>query len=196
MVCTILLWSTNASLTVIRLCTETPTAGGRIFETGDEMLLQFAHENKGAFSISVLSQFYSIDWCHFQSVPLVLVFTQHDRLVRTKTLQLQSTITDPNLLRQRSEQEAQDTFKGTLNSLRDTMGDLGIPMPKYATVSGIFPAISLLGIDHLFVRVITTFHNLWKSLGRLLMNESRVTLGVMVDGTTSKSPRQNWSMCL
>ena len=48
------LWSTYASFTVIRLCTETPTAGGRIFETGDEKLLQFAYENKGAFSISVL----------------------------------------------------------------------------------------------------------------------------------------------
>jgi len=33
-----------ASLIVIRLCTETPTAGGRVFETGDEQLLKYAHE--------------------------------------------------------------------------------------------------------------------------------------------------------
>ena len=37
------------SFTVIRLCTVTPTAGGRVFETGDEKLLQFAHKNQGAF---------------------------------------------------------------------------------------------------------------------------------------------------
>ncbi len=32
------------SLIVIRLCTETPTAGGRIFEKGDENLLELAHK--------------------------------------------------------------------------------------------------------------------------------------------------------
>ncbi|KAF8258009.1 hypothetical protein EI94DRAFT_1670174, partial [Lactarius quietus] len=41
------------------LCVETPTAGGRVFETGDEKLLEFVHE---------------------KGVPLVLVFTQYDRL--------------------------------------------------------------------------------------------------------------------
>jgi len=36
----------------IRLCTPTPMAGSRIFETGDEKLLQYANEMKGAFSTS------------------------------------------------------------------------------------------------------------------------------------------------
>ena len=44
--------SADASSTVIRLCTETPTAGGRVFETGDEKLLQFAHKNQGTFPTS------------------------------------------------------------------------------------------------------------------------------------------------
>ncbi|KDR68939.1 hypothetical protein GALMADRAFT_28592, partial [Galerina marginata CBS 339.88] len=43
------------------LCTETPTAGGRVFEVGDEMLLELAHKTE---------------------IPVVVVFTQYDRLVR------------------------------------------------------------------------------------------------------------------
>ncbi len=46
-------------LTVIRLCTETPTAGGRLFETGDEKLLQYAHEKEGAFPKSCFIIFSS-----------------------------------------------------------------------------------------------------------------------------------------
>jgi hypothetical protein len=57
------LWSA-ASLIVIRLCVETPTAGGRVFEKGDEYLLQFAHEIQRA----LLTSFYCISICdhHFQ----------------------------------------------------------------------------------------------------------------------------------
>jgi len=36
----------------IRLGTETPMAGSRIFEMGDEKLLHYAHEKKGAFPTS------------------------------------------------------------------------------------------------------------------------------------------------
>jgi hypothetical protein len=50
MVRQVLLYPTNALSTIIRLCTETPTAGGRVFETGDEKLLQFAHKYLGTFS--------------------------------------------------------------------------------------------------------------------------------------------------
>ena len=53
------LWYVNFSsyppiffFSVIRLCTETPAAGGRIFETGDEQLLEFAHKKDGAFPTS------------------------------------------------------------------------------------------------------------------------------------------------
>jgi hypothetical protein len=47
------LYSTSASLTTIRLCTETPPAGGRVFEKGDELLVAFAHEVQGTFRSSV-----------------------------------------------------------------------------------------------------------------------------------------------
>lgn len=36
--------TTVSSRIIIRLCVETPTAGGRVFEKGDEYLLKFAHE--------------------------------------------------------------------------------------------------------------------------------------------------------
>ena len=35
--------------TVIRFCVETPTAGGRLFETGDEEILKFAQKIQRAF---------------------------------------------------------------------------------------------------------------------------------------------------
>ena len=38
--------------TIIRLCVETPTAGGRVFETGDEELLKFVQKISSAFQIS------------------------------------------------------------------------------------------------------------------------------------------------
>ena len=107
------------------------------------MLLKFAHENKGAFSISVLLLLMSLS-----AVPLVLVFTQYDRLVRTKAIQLRETITDPATLRQRSVEAAKEAFKDTEKSLEKTVGILKIEMPTYATVSGIFCAIALTDIYH------------------------------------------------
>ncbi|KAH8977265.1 hypothetical protein EDB92DRAFT_1891264 [Lactarius akahatsu] len=98
------------------LCTETPTAGGRVFETGDEKLLQFAHKDQ---------------------VPIVIVFTQYDRLVRTKEAELKEEHPnmDPTRLHDRGMEEAQKAFQECLQSLKRTMNRLGIPMPRYARVS-------------------------------------------------------------
>ncbi|KAF8260580.1 hypothetical protein EI94DRAFT_1480278, partial [Lactarius quietus] len=74
------------------LCTETPTAGGRVFETGDEKLLQFAHKYQGVFSTSHLITLQST--CDCRSVPIVIVFTQYDRLVRTKGAELREEFPD------------------------------------------------------------------------------------------------------
>ena len=82
----------------------------------------------------------------------MLVFTQHDRLVRTKAFQLRGTDLDSVTLRQRSEEEAQEVFKCTLQSLQVTMDNLKIPMPTYARVSGIFCGIVLPSVDHFLVR--------------------------------------------
>ena len=38
------LYSTGMSLTSIRLCIDTPAARGRVFEKGDELLVELAHE--------------------------------------------------------------------------------------------------------------------------------------------------------
>lgn len=68
----------------------------------------------------------------------MLVFTQYDRLERTKQFQLRGLGLDPASLRLRGVEEAQEAFKFTLQSLKVTMDNLGIPMPTYVTVSGIF----------------------------------------------------------
>ncbi|KAH9015929.1 hypothetical protein EDB85DRAFT_1898472 [Lactarius pseudohatsudake] len=44
--------SLNERIHGLWLCTETPTAGGRVFETGDEKLLQFAHKDQGRKRLS------------------------------------------------------------------------------------------------------------------------------------------------
>ncbi|KAH8986813.1 hypothetical protein EDB86DRAFT_2832575 [Lactarius hatsudake] len=77
------------------LCTETPTAGGRVFETGDEKLLQFAHKDQ---------------------VPIVIVFTQYDRLVRTKEAELREDHPhmDPTRLHDRGVEEARKAFQDCL----------------------------------------------------------------------------------
>ncbi|KAF8257001.1 hypothetical protein EI94DRAFT_1709805 [Lactarius quietus] len=96
----------------IWLCVETPTAGGRVFETGDEKLLELAHE---------------------KDVPLVLVFTQYDRLERTKAFQLRgSPNMDATSLRRQSIEDAKEAFKACLGSLNLKPGT---PVPNYAKVS-------------------------------------------------------------
>ena len=45
---------TPSCLIVIRLCVETPPAGGRVFEKGDEYLLRYAHEIQRALFSCIL----------------------------------------------------------------------------------------------------------------------------------------------
>ncbi|KAI9447824.1 hypothetical protein H4582DRAFT_2068411 [Lactarius indigo] len=98
------------------LCTETPTAGSRVFEKGDEELLLFAHNRK---------------------VPIVVVFTQYDRLVRTKEDELREDYPhmDPTDRHNLSIVSARKEFDICLGVLRNSMKHLGIPMPRIATVS-------------------------------------------------------------
>jgi hypothetical protein len=75
----------------------------------------------------------------------VLVFTQFDRLVRTKEFQLRGNADlDSASRRLRSMKEAQEAFKGVMQSIKVTMDRLGIPMPTYVTVSGIFTPLENL----------------------------------------------------
>ncbi|KAF5346881.1 hypothetical protein D9756_010595 [Leucocoprinus leucothites] len=98
------------------LCTETPTAGGRVFEVGDDKLLELAQKT---------------------GIPVVIVFTQYDRLVRTKKAELEEEHPnmDPATLDERSEDQARQAFKICVQSLQDTMKRLNILVPHYVKVS-------------------------------------------------------------
>ena len=130
-----------APQTVIRLCVETPTAGGRVFETGDEELLKFVQKISSAFSIS---RFITPrpTFC-YEPVPIVIVFTQYDRLVRTKRAELKEDhpYMDDHTLDSRSVEEAWKAFEKCLQSLRQTMRRLNVQMPPYARVSGTFVSL-------------------------------------------------------
>jgi hypothetical protein len=81
---------------------------------------------------------YSYIDCDYQSVPLVLVFTQYDRLVRTKEFQLRETQPgmDTTSRRDQSIANAKETFERTLQSLKETMAPLS--NTTYTKVSGIY----------------------------------------------------------
>ena len=109
-----------------------------MFEMGDERLLQFAHENQGAFSTPSHFTLQSIGDC--QSVPVLIVFTQYDRLVRTKEVELREEYPhmDPKRLRDLSVEEAHGAYTICLHSLQRTANRLRIPMPHHAKASGKF----------------------------------------------------------
>jgi len=99
----------------------TPTAESRVFETGEEKLLQFAHENKGAFSTS-------------------RVTLQSTQAVRTKESELQQKhpgMMEPTALRDRSVagRQARKAFEYCLQLLKRSMQHLGIPMPRCVAAS-------------------------------------------------------------
>jgi hypothetical protein len=70
----------------------------------------------------------------------VIVFTQYDRLVRTKKAEMkeEQPFLDDDTLNSRSVEEAWKAFEICLQSLQRTSRRLGIAMPPYARVSGIF----------------------------------------------------------
>jgi len=103
-------------LHAIWLCTETPTAGGRVFEAGDDKLVQLAYE---------------------KAIPLVVVFTQYDRLVKTKMKQFQrkNKNTTPEVAKQHGEVDASGAFRVCVESLERSMNKLNVTMPPYSKVS-------------------------------------------------------------
>ncbi|KXN80864.1 hypothetical protein AN958_07086 [Leucoagaricus sp. SymC.cos] len=96
---------------------ETPRAGGRVLETGDEKLVQLAHT---------------------QTIPLVIVFTQYDKLVKTKIKQLErkNNKMTPEAAEQQGKVDAQEALKVSVKSLERSMKKLKVPtMPPSAAVS-------------------------------------------------------------
>ena len=131
----------------------TPTAAGRVFETGDEKLLQFAHENQGESSTSCIT-LQSTQIGDGRSVPIVIVFTQYARLVRTKEAELRQKYPGmkQTALRDRSVEEARMAFEYCLKLLKRSMERLQIPMPRYAAASGIFVPLYYPRVDRILVR--------------------------------------------
>ena len=130
----------QAKLTASRLCTETPTAGGRVFETGDERLLQLAHQTESAFLTIYLVMYVRHDRFLFtESAPVVVVFTKYDRLFRSKKIELQGDNNDPDHedLISRSREEARKVLDGCVQSLKGAMNRLETQMPRHVNVSSI-----------------------------------------------------------
>ena len=122
-----------------RLCTETPTAGGRVFEAGDDKLVQLAYE-KGSTFLAIIVQPHAHNAYNNtdQIVPLVVVFTQYDRLVRTKIKQFQrkNKNTTPEAAKQQGEADASGALRVCVESLERSMNKLSVTMPPYSRVSG------------------------------------------------------------
>ena len=137
-----------SSETVIRLCIETPTlaptAGGRVFGDGDYALLKFVQNFSSAFSISrVITLRLSF---RYESVPIVIVFTHYDRVVRAKRAELKEDYPhmDDHYLDSRSVEEAWKAFERCLLPLRHMMRQLNFQMPPYARASGTFVSMRYL----------------------------------------------------
>jgi hypothetical protein len=110
-----------------------------VLETEDEKILQYAHTNQSAFSASCLIIICQSSG-NYQLVPIVIVFTKYDQLVRIKETALREDypLMEPTNVHNLGVEEAWKTFGIWLGVLRRTINRLGIPMPFCATVSGIF----------------------------------------------------------
>ncbi|KAJ7789512.1 hypothetical protein B0H14DRAFT_239791 [Mycena olivaceomarginata] len=87
-------------LHAVWLCIRTPTDGGRVLEAGDEEFLKLAHKRQ---------------------IPVIIVFTQYDRLVRKFPVD--------------REAQAQRDFEPCIESLKKAAIRLDIAMPQYKHVS-------------------------------------------------------------
>ena len=71
-------------------------------------------------------------------VPLVVVFTQYDRLVKTKIKQFQrkNKNTAPEVAKRQGDLDASEAFRVCVESLERSMKKLSVTMPPYSKVSG------------------------------------------------------------
>jgi len=81
----------------------------------------------------------------------VIVFTQYDRLLRTKRFELEEDnegdSLDPMALAQRSEEQAQEALTACVKFLKNAMKRLEIPMAPYVNVSSMILIRYLVGVD-------------------------------------------------
>jgi uncharacterized FlaG/YvyC family protein len=86
----------------------------------------------------LLSSFNPMDINTDQTVPLVVVFTQYDRLVRTKIKQFQrkNKNTTAEAAKQQGEVDASEALRVCVESLERSMTKLRVTMPPFSKVSG------------------------------------------------------------
>ena len=107
-----------------------------MFEAGDEELLILVQKLSSAFSTSCV--IITRPTFRYQSVPMVIVFTKYDLLVRTRRLELKDDYPnmDDHTLDNWCVEEAWKAFEKCLQSLKQAMRRLNIQMPPYVRVSG------------------------------------------------------------
>jgi hypothetical protein len=118
---------------------ETPRADACIFETGDKTLLRLAHDSGSA---SFLATTTAILLTHggfvfIKLVPVVVVFTKYDWLVRIKEADLRaenSSLSD-HVRREQGKEEAQKAFEERIRSLERTLRETNTPRPPHVKVS-------------------------------------------------------------
>ncbi|KAJ7832456.1 hypothetical protein B0H14DRAFT_3712156 [Mycena olivaceomarginata] len=103
-------------LHALLLCIKTPIAGGRVVESGDEELLKLAHQLR---------------------IPVIVVFTQYDKLIRGHMVTNEKIMKDPKELRQWGETQAAQDFEKCVDSLKGAAIRLKLDTtPSYINVSG------------------------------------------------------------
>jgi hypothetical protein len=126
----------HAGLTAPRLFIETPRGGGRVFETGDERLLQLAHQTESAFLTTLVVHLRHDEFIFTESAPVVVVFTKYDLLIKTKRVRLERRkLSGKEDLNKRSKEEARKVLDECVRSLEGAMVRLEIPVPRYVNVS-------------------------------------------------------------
>ena len=91
-----------------------------------------------------------------KTVPLVVVFTQYDRLVKTKIKQFQrkNSNTTTEAAKQQGEADALVALRVCVESLERSMKKLNVAMPPYAKVSG---GLVCFAVAYVFTTLVVPF---------------------------------------
>jgi hypothetical protein len=107
-------------------------------ETGDEKLIQLAHDTASAFfSTTPVMRMEHDGFIFMESAPVVIVFTKYDKLVRSKEIELRGDQNSPftDDMVEQSKVEAQKVLDNCIQSLKSAETRLKAPKLHHATVS-------------------------------------------------------------
>ena len=75
---------------------------------------------------------------HTTIVPIVIVFTQYDKLLRTKVKDLEKKPTTKIFAQERGKEAAEKQFQDYVGILKADIAKLGIPVPNFVKTSGTY----------------------------------------------------------